>query len=1123
MVVEDEFTATTHTPVSTESYDNNANTDNFEENFLDVVELEDLASTEFYITEDGEEKMAETHPNHSVNVQKNRLSQFSKRVGSGVTHVGKFGVNSVTTVGKFGVNSVQTVGKMSVNSVTTVGKMGVSSVQTVGKFGLDSVTTVGKMSVTSVTTVGKGVTTGVKEVGKFGVNSVTTVGKGVTTGVMEAGKFGVNSVTTVGKMGVNSVTTVGKFGVNSVQTVGKFGLDSVTTVGKTVGQGVATGLARAQSHSAVVGGSLRRIHEHTTGSSSGTRRRSPKGGEGRRRRDSRDHGNSKRRSKSTRGELRRSKSDGNDGPGDTSKSHHEDIHALSYHSRVEQLHTSLSSTESFFVPTPANIEIPEGYEDYCGKESHLAGSDLDDTDHQHPRRRRRPQRRVTESAIQPTPNTDLGSLLASGGRTVSRSLSLRSHISDLSGSSSVGKNGDPLAMKSFHSKSTNDDEDEDESIISGDVGVDGDDNDDQDDMSCSVADHSAASNHSHRSFSSLFDTASVITASTEHSMRSAVSKFSNSFSKLDQQLGNLGNTNHTAPIGLYSNMRRDDDDDDDDDDASIHKPELLRSRSEGHSSRGSLRSLYQSNSTANDGSYRISRSCHNSRSFAESFHNSIRSSRSNRSNQSGEDDSSHNGNDGNQSDSDRLMESFHGSHSESSRLWKEKVRIEESNNESDAKSCSAKNHDIQSNTRRAASTAFSLDDLMEPEKEGDGRSNLNSAVKLDSGMVSSQTSATKVAGSNTRSNAKRTKNEGMAKCDDRGSVSKQDVPEIEINQGLGISSSCHERSSHRFLSPPRAVRPSHGTRSCSPTTRNNGRPKASPKPRQRRKSSQLPPLPLHSRAIIQTHPLHGELVTLLKYFPESGTYQVRLLGREARQKHEHHLRKHGDKKNSGTSGKMDTSHSEKNRALGSSSTTQKLGSQSNTSKRALSRIRVKAKNLVAVHPSATWASLTSGGQTFRLPITVRVNRQSAMLSLPNNKKVKASLLSMRVKIDPFPGLEQVIPVAKVVLKGKCKDWDDPRQALSTIQNSPSRKLSAKLEEYDKSVAQAVADLLQANKANDEIIIDPTKQPAVLKALVEFEVLKRTDKIIKINQSGDELAIYKVLFPFDGSKEGGAKE
>lgn len=280
------------------------------------------------------------------------------------------------------------------------------------------------------------------------------------------------------------------------------------------------------------------------------------------------------------------------------------------------------------------------------------------------------------------------------------------------------------------------------------------------------------------------------------------------------------------------------------------------------------------------------------------------------------------------------------------------------------------------------------------------------------------------------------------------------------------------------------------------------------------------PFPLKSRAVLKPpHELAGEVVIIMKYNHAESTYQVQLLGREARKRAADHKNKAGDAQCTEHDSDDDSSSHGRNR-VGASHDRNDVISRA-------PMLTVDSSQLGKAPSTAFWVRLSwvdsrvkgeglennnndynvdkckhpaNHGSRIRFPATVRVHKHS------NGQTC------LRIKLDTFPGPDHVVPLAKIVVSmSKDKkddfDWTDTRQLSSLLKKYPSRQITTKI---DESI------LADAGLKPDEVVIDPCKQaPEMIRALTEYHLLKRTSKTIeKRGAEGERLMIYRILFKYN---------
>jgi len=205
------------------------------------------------------------------------------------------------------------------------------------------------------------------------------------------------------------------------------------------------------------------------------------------------------------------------------------------------------------------------------------------------------------------------------------------------------------------------------------------------------------------------------------------------------------------------------------------------------------------------------------------------------------------------------------------------------------------------------------------------------------------------------------------------------------------------------------------------------------------------PLPAGTRAVLANlvgmPALNGQLVAIERYLPEQGMYEVRPLGQEA-------------------------------------------------SRAAPARVLIiKPSNIKEAPQSAFWVRMTIKGKSLRLPVSCKVTRD------------RMGQAHVSVLLDPFPGLDEVIPVAKVVLGEDFCDWMNDGEVLPALAASKSQQIT-----HDIADRRAFSGLRR-----DEAFIAKGKQPPIFEAMVDFELIKPTEKLVDVEMLGT-LSVYKLLFP-----------
>jgi hypothetical protein len=186
---------------------------------------------------------------------------------------------------------------------------------------------------------------------------------------------------------------------------------------------------------------------------------------------------------------------------------------------------------------------------------------------------------------------------------------------------------------------------------------------------------------------------------------------------------------------------------------------------------------------------------------------------------------------------------------------------------------------------------------------------------------------------------------------------------------------------------------------------------------------------------------NGQLVTVVRYMVENGTYEVRPLGRTSR-----------------------NSAPAKVLFLG-------------------------PDKLKPAPQSAFWVQMTIKGHQVRLPVSCKVQRD------------KIGQANVHVMLDAFAGLDQVIPAAKLIMGEDHCDWMDDGEVLAALKASKSQTITLDIQNKEA----------HAGLKRDEVFISEEKKPAIFEAMVEFELIKPTQKTVQVDLLG-VLLVYKLKFP-----------
>ena len=191
-----------------------------------------------------------------------------------------------------------------------------------------------------------------------------------------------------------------------------------------------------------------------------------------------------------------------------------------------------------------------------------------------------------------------------------------------------------------------------------------------------------------------------------------------------------------------------------------------------------------------------------------------------------------------------------------------------------------------------------------------------------------------------------------------------------------------------------------------------------------------------SRVVLDQVPgkptLNGELAVIVQHQPDSLYYRVRLLGETAMGKH-----------NGG------------------------------------SLLVVPSRAVKAVQATSMWVNMVVQGKPCRVPSVCQVEDGRLV-----------------VRLDAFPGIDCVVPIAKVLMGEDSCDWMHDGEVLDLLREHPSSPLSCTVV-----------------PESNEVMVDPSVQSRnpFFKAMVEYELLKLTTKVLHDSEPGNT-SVFQALFP-----------
>jgi hypothetical protein len=163
--------------------------------------------------------------------------------------------------------------------------------------------------------------------------------------------------------------------------------------------------------------------------------------------------------------------------------------------------------------------------------------------------------------------------------------------------------------------------------------------------------------------------------------------------------------------------------------------------------------------------------------------------------------------------------------------------------------------------------------------------------------------------------------------------------------------------------------------------------------------------------------------------------------------------------------------------------------------------------------SAGTAALTlSGRQIAEAPpaaFWTTVNKRGRRMFVPCHATVyntRSGQNAFTAYISCFPGVDKVAPLARVLLGEDRCNWEDPEEVKTFLSKSGSNSIA--LEVKDKAARKSIGE--------DEIVLKPNKHANTIDALVEYELIEKTDRTVEVEGYG-VLPIWKLTYDFEISK------
>lgn len=154
-------------------------------------------------------------------------------------------------------------------------------------------------------------------------------------------------------------------------------------------------------------------------------------------------------------------------------------------------------------------------------------------------------------------------------------------------------------------------------------------------------------------------------------------------------------------------------------------------------------------------------------------------------------------------------------------------------------------------------------------------------------------------------------------------------------------------------------------------------------------------------------------------------------------------------------------------------------------------VLVPEKHIEKAPTTAFWTTVSKRGKKLYVPCTVRVTQYRR-----GQNKVTAF-------ISNFPGLEQVTQVGKQLLGSKKCDWSNPAEVNNALARSGSNPITCDIKDEE----------LLNSLEEDEIVVKAHKHAATIDALVEYELVENTGRMVEVEDYGT-LPVYKLVFPLD---------
>ena len=154
-----------------------------------------------------------------------------------------------------------------------------------------------------------------------------------------------------------------------------------------------------------------------------------------------------------------------------------------------------------------------------------------------------------------------------------------------------------------------------------------------------------------------------------------------------------------------------------------------------------------------------------------------------------------------------------------------------------------------------------------------------------------------------------------------------------------------------------------------------------------------------------------------------------------------------------------------------------------------STIRVIPNEIRPAPPSAFWVHTNLNGRFLRFPASCKVVHEG------NAQR------TVTFALDAFAGVKSVLPSAKAIFGDDRYDWNDKTTVLAAVKVGPATSVT-----YNMSGCHVIPRL-----GPDEAFVSKETLPEVHDALLEYEVISRTEKTASVDDKS-LVAVYTLNFP-----------